>query len=116
MTGEFGLCGYFQEFDHALSESQRLQFAKDQSPPPFHPESQPQAPAAQWDATRLEKANRNYALEYVRNGLCELGKVIGDAQALELGKLSARLIGLQYAQETAAMINTVDGDIDDALL
>ena len=115
MTGEFGLCGYFREYDHELTETERLRYAKEQSPPPFDPALQPQAPAAEWDATRLHKANRNYALEYVRNGLCELRKVIGDEEALELGKLSARLTGLQYLQETAAMINTEDGDIEDAL-
>ena len=114
MTGEFGLCGYFREFDRELADDERLQFAKGEIPPPFDPAQQPQPPADQWDVIRLEKANRNYALEYVRNGLCELANVIGKAQALELGSLAARLTGLQYFAETAAMIEARDGDLDDA--
>jgi hypothetical protein len=114
MTGEFGLCGYFREFDHDLKDDQRLQFAKDEVPPAYDAALQPQPPAAQWDALRLEKANRNYALEYVRNGLCELANVIGAAGAHELGGLAARLIGLQYFAEIAAMVDAHDGDLNDA--
>lgn len=114
MTGEFGLCGYFREFDQALGEHERLQFAKDEAPPAFDPSAQPRLPPTEWDAARLEKAQRNYALEFVRNGLCELAAVIGAADARELGTLSARLIGLQYARETAAMIGAADGGVEDA--
>ena len=116
MTGEFGLCGYFLEYDRELSENERLQFAKGESPPRFDPKLQPQAPAAQWDASRLEKANRNYAMEYIRNGLSELIGVIGKEKTLKLGKLSARLIGLQYAAETAAMVDTTGNDSEASLL
>ena len=96
MTGEFGLCGYFHEYDHELHPEERLRFAKDEMPPPFDPKRQPQPPADQWDELRLQKANRNYALEYIRNGLCELASVIGDADTLELGRLAAKLIGLRH--------------------
>lgn len=116
MTGEFGLCGYFQEFDHDLAEDERLQFAKQQFPPAFDPAMQPQPPAAQWDELRLDKAARNYALEFVRNALCELATVISSDEALEIGKLSARLIGLQYFQETASMVGAADGTVEDAVL
>ena len=115
MTGEFGLCGYFKEYDHDLAEHERLQFAKDEQPPPFMPEHQPRAAADQWSKERLEKANRNYAMEYVRNGLCELSGLIGSSETLEIGKLSARLIGLQYSAETARMINAVEGTVEDAV-
>ena len=33
MTGEYGFCGYFKEFDRDLSEAERLQYAKDERPP-----------------------------------------------------------------------------------
>lgn len=114
MTGEFGLCGYFKEYDHDLAEDERLQFAKGELPPAFIPEHQPQAPADQWTQLRLEKANRNYALDYIRNGLSELTNVIGLDQTLDLASRSARLIGLQYFQETASMIDATDGDLMDA--
>ncbi len=110
MTGEFGLCGYFHEFDRDLKADERLQFARGELPPPFDPDRQPQPPADQWNELRLAKANRNYAMDYIRNGLCELASVIGEAETRELGGLAARLIGLQYFPETAAMVAADDGD------
>ena len=114
MTGEFGLCGYFYEYDHDLAPEERLRFAKDEMPPPFDPDRQPQPPADQWNETRLHKASRNYAAEYVRNGLCELAGVVGEDEARELGGLSANLIGLQYFAETAAMVGATDGGVEQA--
>ncbi len=114
MTGEFGLCGYFREFDRDLEPHERLQFAHGELPPAFDAALQPRPPEAEWDALRLEKANRNYALEYVRNGVCELASVIGTEDTRMLGGLAARLIGLQYFAETAAMVDARDGDEHDA--
>lgn len=114
MTGEFGLCGYFKEYDHELSDDERLQFRKGETPPPFVADEQPTLPAEQWDEVRLEKANRNYAIDYIRNGLAELVAVIGEAETLELGGRAARLIGLQYYPQTRMMVNAIDGGIADA--
>jgi len=114
MTGEYGLCGYFREYDHDLSEEERLQFARNELPPVFREEDQPKPPAQEWNPERLEKANRNYALDYIRNGLPELAKVIGVTQTIELGGLAARLIGLQYYPETREMLDATDGDLDSA--
>ena len=41
MTGEFGLCGYFQEYEYALADDGRLRFAKGELPPPYEVEKQP---------------------------------------------------------------------------
>ena len=113
MTGEFGLCGYFQEYDHELRPEERLRFAKGELPPPFVEADQPKVPQDQWDGERLEKANRNYALTYIRNGLSELVKVMGRDEAIELAKRAARLIGLQYFAETLAMVGGKDGSLED---
>ena len=114
MTGEFGLCGYFKEYAHDLSADERLQFAKDELPPPFDADAQPAVPADQWNELRLAKANRNYALDYIRNGIAELAHVIGTARTRELASRAARLIGLQYFAETAQMIGVPDGEVEDA--
>ncbi|MCR9259113.1 MAG: hypothetical protein NXH95_05295 [Pseudomonadaceae bacterium] len=111
MTGEYGLCGYFYEYDYDLAPDERLRFAKDEQPPPYRSEDQPVPPDDQWNELRLEKASRNYAMEYVRNGLCELRSVIGDDETNALGGLAARLIGLQYYQETLEMIGLQEGDV-----
>ena len=114
MTGEFGLCGYFKEYDHELQDHERLQFAKGELPPRFNSDEQPAPPRDQWNEIRLEKANRNYALDYIRNGLSELATVIGEVKCRELAGRAARLIGLQYFSETAAMIGVIDGGLEDA--
>lgn len=109
MTGQFGLCGYFQEFDQDLTPDERLQFRPDESPPPYDPDAQPAPPPGEWNEDRLAKANRNYAMEYIRNGVRELCAVLGRDRALELGKLSARLTGLQQYHAMAASVGAVDG-------
>nr|WP_316629089.1 hypothetical protein [uncultured Brevundimonas sp.] len=114
MTGQFGLCGYFKEYDHELSEDERLKFAPHERPPPFDADAQPAPPADQWNELRLAKANRNYAVEYIRNGIRELVAVIGRERALELGKSAARLTGLQNLRRMSEAIGTADGGPDQA--
>jgi hypothetical protein len=111
MTGEFGLCGYFKEYDHDLEDHERLQFAKGEIPPPYIAEEQPSVPQGEWNAARLEKANRNYAMNYIRNGIAELQDVIGADETRLLCRRAAKLIGLQYFPETAAEIGAQDGDL-----
>ncbi len=114
MTGQFGLCGYFREYDHDLSEDERLAFAPDERPPSYDPAQQPAPPADQWSEERLAKANRNYAVEYIRNGVRELVNVLGEERALELACKAARLTGLQHYSRMAAEIGAVDGGPEEA--
>jgi hypothetical protein len=110
MTGEFGFCGYFQEYDHDLAEEQRLRYAKGEYPPPFRPDDQPSPPAGLWSEERLVRASRNYAVEFVRNAIAELLPLLGAKETSELGGLTGRLIGLQYYAETARNLGVADGD------
>lgn len=114
MTGEFGFCGYFEECEHDLADEERLHFAPGELPPRFDPDAQPIPPQEQWNDERLRKANRNYAVEYIRNGLVELAAVIGVERTRELGGLAARLVGMQCWRETAQMVGTADGGADEA--
>ncbi len=102
--GGWGLCGYFKEFDHDLAPGERLQFAPDERPPPFDPAAQPAPPTADWPHERLAKAKRNYAVDYIRNGLSTLIDTIGQDAAMELAKNSARLTGLQRARHMCDML------------
>ena len=113
MTGEFGLCGYFREYDHDLGEDERLQFARDEVPPPFDPAQQPAPPAGDWSAERLAKANRNYAMDYIRNGMAALEAVIGRDETLVIARRAARLTGLQTYQHMRGLVGGVDGDVTD---
>jgi len=114
LTGQYGLCGYFKEYDHDLAPDDRLRFAPDEVPPPFDPDKQPSPPDAHWSTERLAKAARNYALEYCRNGIRELVGIIGRDRTLELGRRAARLTGLQQFQHMAAAVGGRDGDVADA--
>lgn len=110
VTGQFGLCGYFKEYDHDLSDDERLAFAPDERPPKYDPEQQPVPPAANWSEERLAKANRNYAVEYIRNGLWALTQVVGPERAQELGKRAARLTGLQQYPMLADALGVSAGE------
>lgn len=114
MTGQFGLCGYFQEYDHDLAPGERLRFAPDETPPPFDPAMQPSPPDEHWSEERLTKAARNYAMEYCRNGITELAGVIGRERAVDIGKRAARLTGLQQYMHMANAMGCIDGGVGDA--
>ena len=113
VTGQFGLCGYFKEHTHDLAPEQRLQFAPDEPVPGFDPSAQPSPPASQWNDERLAKANRNSALEYIRNGIAALSEVVGAERAQALAQRSARLIGLQHYPVMAGQVGAVDGGVPD---
>ena len=114
VTGQYGLCGYFKEYDHDLSSDERLQFAPDERPPAYDPDVQPAPPAAEWSSERLSKANRNYAVEYIRNGLSALIDVIGRERALAHAKRAARLTGLQQYPVLVDMVGARGGGPKDA--
>ena len=114
VTGQFGLCGYFKEYDYDLTAEDRLRFAPDELPPQYDPAKQPKPPARDWSEERLLKANRNYALEYVRNGLSALTEVLGRTRAVELMTRAARLTGLQQHSTMAKAVGAIDGDVETA--
>ncbi|TNE36599.1 MAG: hypothetical protein EP347_10685 [Alphaproteobacteria bacterium] len=104
MTAEYGLAGYFKEFDQDLAPNERLQFAPGEQAPPFDADKAPRLDASAWSETRLRKANRNYALDYIRNGLATLEEVVGTDKAAEVTSLAARLIGRQFYRKVAALL------------
>ena len=114
VTGQFGLCGYFKEFTRDLAPEERLQFAAEEPVPDFDPDTQPSPPDNQWNEERLAKANRNYALEYIRNGIAALAQVVGAERAQTLAQRAARLIGLQHYPVMARQVGAVDGGVQDA--
>ena len=92
-----------------LRDDERLIFAPHERPPPYDPAQQPKAPEAEWNEQRLAKAKRNYAVEYIRNGVRELVNVLGRDRALGLAKLAARLTGLQHYRRMAEAVSGEDG-------
>jgi hypothetical protein len=103
VDGQPGLEGYYLEHDRELAPDERLRFAPDESPP-VGTGSAPRLPAADWPPTRLAKARRNYAMDYVSTILPEVVRLLGPLEGGQLAGAAARLIGMQYYAETAALV------------
>jgi hypothetical protein len=101
VDGQDGLEGYYYEYDHPLGPDQRLVFARHLEAPLFDSEKAPALPVAQWPKPRLEKAYRNYAMEYVRTAAPVMVQLFGPDDAGHLLRLTGKLIGMQYFDEVA---------------
>jgi hypothetical protein len=109
VDGQDGLEGYYFEYDHALEIEQRLMFARHLEAPTFDPASAPALPVANWPKPRLEKAYRNYAMEYVRTAAPALVQLFGPDDAGYLLHITGKLIGMQYFDEIARSFGTGRG-------
>lgn len=90
--GQPGLEGYYVEEADELAPEDRVRFRPGERPP-----GQPaELPIPTWPADRLAKAERNYAAAYVRNLLQAMPSVLGPGDAVGVGSLAARQIGMQY--------------------
>jgi hypothetical protein len=101
VDGQDGLEGYYCEYDHPLEIDQRLVFARHLQAPIFDADKAPALPVASWPKPRLEKAYRNYAMEYVRTAAPVMVQLFGPEDAGYLLHLTGRLIGMQYFDEIA---------------
>jgi hypothetical protein len=101
VDGQDGLEGYYCEYDRPLELDQRLVFARHLEAPLFDPATAPALPVASWPKPRLEKAYRNYAMEYVRTAAPVMVQVFGPEDAGYLLHLTGKLIGMQYFDEIA---------------
>ncbi len=101
VDGQDGLEGYYHEYDHPLELDQRLVFARHLEAPPFDPATAPALPVDSWPRPRLEKAYRNYAMEYVKTATPVMVQVFGPEDAGYLLRLTGKLIGMQYFDEIA---------------
>jgi hypothetical protein len=76
-------------------------FARHLEAPMFDSATAPALPVASWPKPRLEKAYRNYAMEYVRTAAPVMVQLFGPEDAGHLLQLTGRLIGMQYFDEIA---------------
>ena len=101
VDGQDGLEGYYYEYDHALDLDQRLVFARHLEAPMFDANKAPALPVSSWPKPRLEKAYRNYAMEYVRTAAPVAVQLFGPEDAGYLLRMTGKLIGMQYFDEIA---------------
>ncbi len=101
VDGQDGLEGFYYEYSYPLEIEERLVFARHLEAPLFDPAKAPVLPVDSWPKMRLEKAYRNYAMEYVRTAAPVLVQLIGPDDAAHLLHLTGRLIGMQHFDEIA---------------
>jgi hypothetical protein len=101
VDGQDGLEGYYYEYEHVLDVDQRLVFARHLEAPMFDAKKAPALPVSNWPKARLEKAYRNYAMEYVRTAAPVAVQLFGPEDAGYLLHLTGKLIGMQYFDEIA---------------
>ncbi len=102
VDGMPGLEGYYFDYGRPIDEHERVRFAYGtEQMPRVDWSAQPRLETASWPEERRLKTFRAYALEYLRTMLPTLQALLGadDAQK-ELGRV-ARLVGLQFHEETA---------------
>lgn len=109
VDGQDGLEGYYLQYDHPLEPDQRLVFARHLEAPLFDAATAPALPVSSWPKPRLEKAYRNYAMEYVRTAAPVLVQLFGPEDAGHLLHLTGKLIGMQFYDETAAALGHTRG-------
>ncbi len=108
VEGDAGLEGYYFEYDREISPEERVRFAPDERPPHYDAASMPKLDSANWPEERLLKVERSYAMEYVRSLLPTMQDLFGAEDASALVGRTARLIGLQFYEETARLVNAED--------
>lgn len=102
--GDPGLEGYYFEYDRDLEPQERLRFARGEQAPAFDPALAPRLATLTWPETRLAKAHRNYAMEYLRTCLPAAIDLWGAHQAHPFLHLTLRLVGMQHYHETRAAL------------
>jgi hypothetical protein len=102
VDGMPGLEGYYFEYDRPLKEDERVRFAYGtEEMPRVDRADQPRLETASWPEERRLRTFRAYAIEYLRTMLPTLQELLGaDGALTELGRV-ARLVGLQFHEETA---------------
>ncbi len=101
VDGENGLEGFYYEYDRELKPEERLRFEPGLEAPLFNLAKAPKLGTDHWPKTRLDKAYRNYAIEYVRTGLPIAIGLFGAEEAAKFLHLNGKLIGMQLCARTA---------------
>jgi len=92
-----GLEGYYIEESEPLPPSDRLRFRFGENCPPFDKEDLPALDSQEWPTERLQKAGRNYTMDYIRNLVPVASQELGPLVAQSILYRTGRKIGMQYS-------------------
>ena len=109
VDGQDALEGYYYQYDQPLEPNARLVFARHLEAPLFDPATAPALPVASWPRPRLEKAYRNYAMEYVKTAGPVMVQLFGPEEGGHLLHLTGKLIGMQYFDDVAQALSQTRG-------
>jgi hypothetical protein len=98
VDGAPGLEGYYIEEDRTLEPHERLRFRFGESCPAIDYEALPKLDSQQWPSERLNKAARNYAMNYIRNIVPVMCEELGPLVAQGVLYRTGRQIGMQYSE------------------
>jgi hypothetical protein len=112
-NGDPGLEGYYFEYDREIAPEERVRFASGEHMPRFDPATAPKLDSANWPEERLRKVERSYAMEYVRSFLPVTQELFGTKDAERLVAKTARLMGLQFYEDTAFAIGIAGDSAED---
>jgi hypothetical protein len=104
VDGHPGLEGYYLEYDRDLGHDERVRFAPGEVMPDADPARAPRLDPVAWPAERLDTVVARYAMEYIRTALPVLLDQLGAADTRRVLGHAARLIGMQYFDETARLL------------
>jgi hypothetical protein len=110
VDGHPGLEGYYLEHDRELTPEERVRFAYGEIAPIPDPARAPRLDPAEWSPERLDKVVSRYAMEYVRTLLPVVLELLGGVETRRLLGHAARLIGMQFYDETAALLGVTGRD------
>jgi len=110
MDGQSGLEGYFYEFDHELDPEARVQYRREEQGPQFDPDNAPRLPSRDWPEERLQKALRNFGLDWWRSMTLEAINLFGPQDGRYLSGTAGTLIGLHYYERTARTLEIKGSD------
>jgi len=104
VDGHPGLEGYYLEHARDLAPEERVRFAPGEAMPAFDPSTAPRLDPATWPPERLDTVVARYAMEYIRTALPVALELLGPADTRALLGHAARLIGMQYHDETMRLV------------
>jgi hypothetical protein len=109
VEGAPGLEGYYFDYGREIAEGERVRFVSNERAPHFDAAKAPKLDSADWPEERLKKVERSYAMEYVRSLAPTLLELFGPEGVREHLGRAARLIGMQFYDETAALLGVEAG-------
>jgi hypothetical protein len=104
VNGDPGLEGYYLDYGREIAPEERVRFVSGEAAPPFDPACAPPLDSAHWPPARLRKVERSYAMEYVRSMIPTLAEQMGAEEMRSVLGRAARLIGLQFHEETSELL------------